>query len=249
MSYQDSKREKGDNKPKVVVTGSGGFVGSRLVRMLYEQGYDVISIDLFNNYSTKFRVNHISLDLNSATQDFLIEIMKNSTVVHLAAVSASSDCDRDPNLAIEVNLKLTRKLLEAINECNSRLIFASSEWVYPETLGSSGMSEDIELQLSQQTNLYAMTKIVGEWMVKKYSSDFKILRFGIIYGERATPKSAVESIVNESISSNVVEIGNSQTSRRFIHVDDICLGIIRCIESYCKTSHSVFNLTGDRLCH
>lgn len=234
-------------KTRVVVTGACGFVGSHLVRMLSEREFEVVSIDTRKNTKQPPGVKHYSFDLNTVSNRDLSQIVENSVIVHLAAISKSVDCEQESHQAIDVNLKLTKKIIEIANSSNSQLIFASSEWVYPETLDKTEVSEEADLHLSPGANFYSMTKIVGEWMVEKYSSDFRILRFGIIYGERKTPESAVESIVHSAFISNVIKLGNSQTARRFIYIEDICSGIIRCIENYQKSPRAIFNLTGERL--
>lgn len=234
-------------KGKVVITGSSGFVGSRLVALLDSQGFEVISLDTYKSHELPSHVKHFSADLNELAEHELGRILEGSTIVHLAAVSTSSACENDPNLAIDVNLKLTKKIVEVANSSNCKLIFASTEWVYPEALNDSELNEEIDLLLSPKLNLYSVTKIVGEWIVRKYSSDFKILRFGIIYGERKNAQSAVENIINVACGSDTVEIGNPKTARRFIHVQDICLGIMKCIEDYSDSPQGIYNLTGDRL--
>ncbi len=43
------------------------------------------------------------------------------------------------------------------------------------------------------------------------------------------------------------EFANVITARRFIYIEDICSGIIRCIENYKNSPQGIFNLTGERL--
>jgi UDP-glucose 4-epimerase len=74
-----------------------------------------------------------------------------------------------------------------------------------------------------------------------------ILRFGIIYGPRAEPGSAPESLLYSVALGKDIEVGNLDTSRRFIYVDDLTLGILRIIASNLLPGSNVFNLAGNKL--
>lgn len=235
------------NKSKIVVTGSNGFVGGKVIQALFARGYEVTLIDKDINHRLPYNIKQFSVDLVQAHIDELIMLFKDTVIIHLAAVSTSSDCETNPQLALQVNIEVTKKIIDAASSANAKLIFASSEWVYPQIDNNTSYSEDTELQLEQQTNLYAMTKVVGEWLVQKYSSEYCILRFGIIYGERKTPQSAIESIVHVALNSTEIEVGSLATARRFIHVEDVSRGIVRCIEDFESARKRIFNLAGDRL--
>jgi UDP-glucose 4-epimerase len=234
-------------KRKVIVTGASGFVGTQLVKTLKVSDFEIYSLDTIESPNLQADINYVRVDLNTVSLDFLSNLFHESVVIHLAALSTTAMCESNPDLAIDVNLKITRKIVDAANIAKSPIIFASSEWVYQESPIDQEMDENQQLQLLEETNLYAMTKIVGEWIIKKYSQNYVILRFGIIYGERERPQSAIESIVQSALVSGRVEIGNAQTARRFIHVNDICEGIVRCVENLSKASNCIFNLVGNNL--
>ena len=233
--------------PRVVITGGNGFVGNHLIRMLLEQGYKVTSIDREPNYNPLSGVEYLSQDLESVSNQQLQHILKDSIIVHLAAISSSPLCEERPNLAIDVNIKFILKLIEIANISNATIIFASSEWVYPDSTEPRQLEENFPIELTTDTNMYAMSKVVGEWLLKRYCQNHSILRFGIVYGERHTPQSSVEKIVQLAVNNDVIEIGNLHTARRFIHVEDICRGIIKCIEEKNLALNNVFNLAGDKL--
>lgn len=77
-----------EGKPKAVVMGGAGYVGSRVTASLYEQGFDVVSASRSSASDQAARVKgnvgksipaiYISID---ATQDDLSEVMKGAAVV------------------------------------------------------------------------------------------------------------------------------------------------------------------------
>ena len=70
-----------------------------------------------------------------------------------------------------------------------------------------------------------------------------ILRFGIVYGPREKNWSAVENLLEKVRRGENVQVGSLKTARRFIHVDDLCVGIMAALD---QRGLQVFNLSGDR---
>lgn len=231
--------------PKVVITGGNGFVGSHLTRMLKEESFEVISIDCVPNTNPLSGVEYLIKDLHSISNHHFEQILRDATLIHLAAISSSPVCEDNPDLAINVNINLLLKLIQNANISNTPIIFASSEWVYPDSATPKELEENFPLELTNQTNLYSMSKLVGEWMLKRNCQNYQILRFGIVYGEREAPQSAIEKIIFDAMQTAKVQVGNFLTSRRFIHVEDLCSGILECLIK--PSINETFNLSGEKL--
>jgi len=231
--------------PRVVVTGGNGFVGSHLTRMLKDESFEVISIDCEPNTNPLSGVEYLIKDLHSISNHELERILKGATLIHLAAISSSPVCEENPDLAIDVNINLLLKLIHSANNSNTPIIFASSEWVYPDSATSRELEENFPLELTNQTNLYAMSKVVGEWMLSRYCQNYQILRFAIVYGERKSPQSAIEKVIFDAVNYSKVQVGNFLTARRFIHVEDLCSGIIRSLVM--NSQNTIFNISGKKL--
>lgn len=232
--------------PTLVVTGSSGFVGEKLALVAIHQGYEVIGIDL--KKSKKLSCRQLELDLTSEV--FFTDIPENSIIIHLASLSTDGACRDNPLLAIDANLKATSLILEnAIKSQAAQLIFASSEWVYPELPKVEIQSEKDELKLTSLSSLYAMTKLFGESLIRVNSRiPYTILRFGIVYGPRFPPGSAAESIAWKIHSDEEVKIGSKYTARRFVHVNDLINGILKCIEKGPSLlNQKIINLSGSEL--
>jgi UDP-glucose 4-epimerase len=232
--------------PTLVVTGSSGFVGEKLVLYAISKGYEVIGIDL--KKSERLVCRQLELDLT--TENFFDEIPKNSRIIHLASLSTDGACRENPQLAIDANLRGTALVLDnSIKSKAAQLIFASSEWVYPELTKIVAQSEQDDLKLTSLNSLYAMTKLFGESLIRVDSKvPYTILRFGIVYGPRFPPGSAAESIAWKIHRDEEVKIGSKNTSRRFIHVDDLINGILKCIEiGPSNLNQKIINLSGSKL--
>ena len=230
----------------LVVTGSSGFVGEKLALVAINEGYEVIGID----FKKSKKLSCLQLELDLTSENFFDEIPENSTIIHLASLSTDGACRANPLLALDANLRATALVLEnAVKSKASHFVFASSEWVYPEHPTVVVQSEKDELKLTSLNSLYAMTKLFGESLIRVDSKiPHTILRFGIVYGPRFPPGSAAESIAWKIHLNEEVKIGSKKTARRFIHVNDLINGIIKCIEiGPSLLNQKIMNLSGAEL--
>ena len=233
-------------KNTLVITGSSGFVGERLALRAIREGYKVIGIDL----KKSMKLSCLQLELDLTSENFYAGIPEKSSIIHLASLSTDGACKANPLVAIDANLRATALLLDnAIKSKAPHLIFASSEWVYPELSNIIAQNEKDELKLTSLNSLYAMTKLFGESLIRVDSKvPYTILRFGIVYGPRFPPGSAAESIAWKVYSDEEVKIGSRNTSRRFIYIDDLISGILNCIETGPSfLNKKIINLSGSEL--
>jgi len=223
----------------IFITGTNSFIGNKLVENLVKKKIKYFGVDI---KESKNKINFKKKDIND--NDIYKYIPKNSTVIHLAAISNVKDCEAMPMETLRTNINGTINLLhQSIKKKIKHFIFASTEWVYPDQ--KKIFNENTHINFNLLDNNYAISKFIGEKIVKNYSKNFKvtILRFGIIYADRTKAGSAIETLVNLIKKSNVVEVGSVKTSRRFIHIDDIVEGIIL---AYKRKVTGIFNLTGDK---
>lgn len=229
---------------KIVVTGSESFIGKELVSQSELQGIKVVGLDSAKSARSDF----IQADIRAGEIRALIPESADA-IVHLAALSRDSDCRNNAYKCFDVNVLGTLNLIQAAEARRvKQFIFASSEWVYGSFTGDEEKDEDSPIDASQLTSEYALSKLVSEINLRhKAQHGFcpvTILRFGIVYGPRKTPMSAVESLFHSVQSGNEIEVGSLQTARRFIHVADIASGIIKSIG---LPGFNIINLQGDRL--
>ena len=97
-------------------------------------------------------------------------------------------------------------------------------------------------------SLYAKSKLKSEFDLKRFylknKIDISILRFGIIYGNRKKKGSAVENIFHQIINKKLLKIGSYKTSRKYIHINDICVSILKSID---LKGLNILNIQGNEL--
>jgi nucleoside-diphosphate-sugar epimerase len=225
--------------PNLFITGAESFVGKRLVKHCKDKKISYSGVDVVASEDS----NISKVDI---CDDDLSELIPfDSVVIHLAAISRDPDCAKNPSLANKTNVEGTLNILRSakVRDCR-QLIFASSEWVYGQVSNDSEQRESDELHVQRLDSIYAITKALGEHYLKLLREDLAvtILRFGIIYGPRSSNWSAVESLFDSVKNKQEVVVGSLKAGRRFIHVDDICAGILAAVG---QTDFEIFNISSD----
>ena len=112
----------------IFITGSSSFVGQKLINKLQKKKINFTGID--NNVENFSKKNIFKKNVNDQNISKLIK--KNSTIIHLAAISNVSDCKNKPIETLKTNISGTINILnQGIKKKAKHFIFASTEWVYP----------------------------------------------------------------------------------------------------------------------
>ena len=228
-----------NKSPNLFITGAESFVGKRLIKHCKDQKISYSGVDVVASEDS----NISKIDIGDVDLSEFIPI--DSVVIHLAAISRDPDCAKNPILASRINVDGTLNVLRSAKLKNCRqLIFASSEWVYGQVSNDSEQQESDEIYIQRLDSIYAITKAVGEHYLKLLREDLAvtILRFGIIYGPRPSNWSAVESLFDSVKNKEEVVVGSLKAGRRFVHVDDICAGILAAVG---QTDFEIFNISSD----
>lgn len=226
---------------KVFVTGIGSFVGQHLVQAAEVSGFELVGVDINPPSDSRF------IDADIRDRDLHNKIPKEvDAVIHLAALSRDPDCRNRGYECFDVNVQGTLNVLDATEKSGAKqLIFASSEWVYSHFDDNQPASETDVIDAASLDSEYALSKYVSEQNLRqKHNHGYcpiSVLRFGIIYAERKNNWSAVEALVNTTRENDVVTVGSKATARGFIHVSDICSGILSAVG---LPGYEVINLQG-----
>ncbi len=146
---------------RIVVTGAGGFVGSRLVRALTE--HDVVALDNSPNAIPELpNVTPVVGDLCDVELQSAALTDGCDAVVHLATVPGGA-AEENPELAWRVNVDATMQLADAASRLGKqpRFVFASSIAVFGDQLRAS---VDDTTALSPQLLYGAHKAMMEQWL-------------------------------------------------------------------------------------
>lgn len=234
----------------VLVTGAAGFIGSNLVKRLFNDVKDirVVGLDSITDYydvNIKYeRLNEIEalhrdwlfVKANLAdkpTVDQLFEQEKFAVVVNLAAQAGVRYSITNPGSYIESNLIGFYNILEACrNHEVEHLVYASSSSVYGSNKKVPYSTDD---KVDNPVSLYAATKKSNELMAHAYSKLYNIpstgLRFFTVYGPAGRPDMAYFGFTDKLRQGKTIQIFNyGHCKRDFTYVDDIVEGVVRIMQ-------------------
>lgn len=244
----------GRTRPRVLVIGGAGYIGSALLPKLLEAGYYVRLLDMLW-YSTdpiQDVLYHPHLEIQQSDfrhVDQVVEAMRDvDTVIHLGAIVGDPACALDEELTIEINLMATRMIAEVAKGSDvKRFIFASTCSVY----GENDACILDECSAPKPVSLYARSKIASERILQTMGSvNFSplILRFGTIYG--LSGRTRFDLVINlltakAALEGQITIFGGDQW-RPFLHVDDAALAIMKVLHAPLSMVHNqVFNVGSD----
>lgn len=167
---------------KVLVTGGGGFLGSALVRMLRERGYEVRTFSR-KGYSSLEKLGIEQVQGNIADQDAVVEAAKGCAIIFHVAAKVSSWGSYEDFYAI--NVKGTENVIRACGENKvSCLIYTSTPSVVFGKTDLEGVDESI-MYPDHYEAFYPETKAMAERRVIEANSNMLktvALRPHVIWG-------------------------------------------------------------------
>lgn len=193
-------------KEKVLITGIAGFIGFHLASKLSKLNYNIVGIDIINDYydvnlkysrlnelgfdkdeiiyskkiqSSKFEnIQFVKLDLIDEEEiNFLFQQEKFDYVINLAAQAGVRHSIKHPRVYLTSNVMGFMNILEASHINHVKhLIYASSSSVYG---GNKKAPFSVEDRVDTPVSMYAVSKKTNELMAHSISSMYALPTTGL----------------------------------------------------------------------
>jgi len=220
---------------KILIIGGSGLVGSTLVKYLKKDfdihiTYNKNSVNFQNILSTK-----IDLMKDSTKILNLIEKWKPAIVIHTVAHSSVDLCETDHDVADYLHVKITKDISIICKKINSKLIYFSTDAVFPGKLDKKYTEKDVP----DPINYYGKTKLRSEQEIMQNHDNYTILRTSVIYG--AHSRSRFTDWIRSKLKNNeMVDPHVDQFSTPTL-VDDLAKAVIKIIQ---KDVRGLYHATG-----
>ena len=174
--------------PLILVTGACGFIGSHTVVQLLTEGFDVLSIDNFDNsYPETYdritkitgkKVKHLNIDLcNLQDLEWILKDTIVDAIIHFASLKSVPESVEMPLLYYGKNLNSLINLLYCVKKFKiPHFIFSSSCAVYgnpPDKLPKADFVVNEGTSLQEVESPYASTKVMCERILKDFMKTTK----------------------------------------------------------------------------
>lgn len=214
---------------KVLVTGGAGFIGSHVVDLYVERGFEVVIIDdlstgRFSNLNP--RAKFYELDIRSPHLSRVFEQERPDFVNHHAAQMDVRRSIVEPILDADINILGSINLIECARK------YGVQKFVYIST-GGAVYGEPEYLPCDEAHPIrpicqYGASKHTVEHYLYmyhvNYGLNYAVLRYPNVYGPRQDPHGeagVVAIFTGQMLSGEQVVInGDGEQERDFVHVDD-----------------------------
>lgn len=227
---------------RVLITGTAGFIGFHLARLLLAEGFRVQGYDgMTDYYDVRLKQRRHAMLLqhpnfsamegmleDQARFDALADEFRPDVIVHLAAQAGVRYSLENPRAYLDANVIGTFNVMEAARRLAVKhLLMASTSSVY----GANTEMPFTETEKADtQLTIYAATKKANESMAHAYAHLWNLpttmFRFFTVYGTWGRPDLALYKFVDAILDDRPIDIYNhGEMYRDFTYVDDLVRGI------------------------
>lgn len=220
---------------KAVVTGGAGFIGSHMVDLLINEGYEVAVLDNLANgrlenlaqHKGNTKLTFVNIDIADYNKP-LDEYFKNiDYVFHYAALADIVPSINNPLLYHRANVDGTFRILEAAKKSKiKKLVYAASSSCY----GITNIVPTPESAPISPEYPYALTKYLGEEYVMNWHKIYDLpvvsLRFFNVYGPRSRTSGTYGAVFGVFLAQKLANkpftiVGDGNQTRDFTFVTDV----------------------------
>jgi dTDP-glucose 4,6-dehydratase len=231
-------------KPRALVTGGAGFLGSHLCERLLSEGYRVLCMDnlITGSYETVAHLVESEPDFEYVDHDVSTHIEvpgELDEIYHFASPASPKDFARFPIPILKVGAMGTHNSLGLARLKGARFMLASTSEVYGDPLVHP-QPEEYRGNVNQVgiRGVYDEAKRYAEAMTMAYRRyhrlDTRIVRIFNTYGPRMRPRDGrvVSNFIVQALMGEPLTVyGDGSQTRSFCYVDDMIRGLVLLAES------------------
>jgi nucleoside-diphosphate-sugar epimerase/glycosyltransferase involved in cell wall biosynthesis len=213
----------------ILVTGASGFVGANLFQTIAAVRSDVYACVRRQKGWRLENVNQdqiVSVDLNdpAATKN-LVDTLAPQTVLDCVAYGAYS-FEQDPALIYQTNYQSVVNLISQLSvKPFSAFVHAGSSSEY-----GINCAAPVETSHCVPNSHYSVSKVaIADYlyfMGKQHAFPCATLRLYSVYGPLEDTSRLIPNVLRQALAGSLPPFVAPETSRDFIHVDDVCAAFI-----------------------
>jgi nucleoside-diphosphate-sugar epimerase len=223
---------------KIIVLGSEGNIGTKLVQYLRKCGHEVLRADIIQHFADDYvQTDVVSLlDFYDAASKF-----KPDGIYHLAAMVSRVTCEATPHMTIDTNLSGTNNVAQICKTLGAKMINFSTSEVYGNI---GGLLSENRLDIAPN-NRYGLSKYLAEKLVEYEVNNHALkaitVRPFMYYDEDETigdHRSAMIRFAEGLLNGSKITV-HKNSKRSWMHMDDAVVALEKLLF---LDGHHVINL-------
>lgn len=229
---------------KVVITGSNGLLGQKLVKLfLKKPGYEIHAFSRGSNrLNNQKGYRYYSIDLLDKVSllKTLGQIVPD-VIIHTAALTNVDACELKQSECDQMNIEVVAHILEYCEGKHIYLVHLSTDFIFDGEKGSIYKEED----MAHPVNYYGLSKWKSEMMIRESKIEYAILRTILVYGlVDGNDRSNIVLWVKNSLENNKEIRVVTDQLRMPTYAEDLAEACWLAVESRAK---GVFNVSSNEL--
>tara|TARA_A100001011_G_scaffold358828_1_gene404855 strand:+ start:173 stop:1132 length:960 start_codon:yes stop_codon:yes gene_type:complete len=244
---------------KFLITGGLGFIGTKIIEKLSNDGHTITCVDNEDTYGILSRValnkliawrtrNWLNRNVTVVKGDILdpmvcLKVFRYhpDVVIHLATYPRAKIVDQDPVNGIPKVIGTTTNLLWHASKFNTKkFVYISSSMIYGDFVDGTREESNTKPQ-----NIYGEAKLTGERLTKLFAKrdglNYNIVRPSGVYGPGDLPDRVVSKFFHKAMNNETIELHNGENKVDFTYRQDAAYGIIKAATS--DVANTSFNIT------
>lgn len=224
---------------KILVTGSNGLLGQKLINLLQkDDNVYTIATARKKLVPQLMRGEFHGLDIEDAEQvNRVLSETKPDVVINTAAMTQVDDCELNHEACWKANVTSVENLINACSKDNIRLIHLSTDFIFDGTHGP--LDENAK---PNPISYYGSSKLAAEELIQRSSLSWCILRTVLVYGitEDMSRSNIVLWVKKNLEDKKTIRVVNDQWRTPTL-AEDLAMG---CHLAAIKMATGIFNISG-----
>jgi dTDP-4-dehydrorhamnose reductase len=228
---------------KVLITGSNGLLGQKLVSLLYLLPEVTLIATARGENRDEIYEDYIYESMDITSEENVLAVFrkyKPDAVIHTAAMTHVDQCELNKETCVDQNITAVKHIVKACKEVGAFLVHVSTDFIFDGTHGP--LTEE---ETPNPVNYYGWTKWEAEKAVEASGLKWAIARTVLVYG-----------VVQDMSRSNIVLwVKNNLEQKKEINVvndqwrtptlaEDLAKGCWLIVQ---KQATGIFNISGEEM--
>ena len=226
---------------RILVTGSNGLLGQKLVELLLTKDDYLIATAKSKLAIDLPKGEFHSLDITNVNEiEKVIQQSKPDAIINTAAMTQVDHCETEREKCWTNNVTAVESLVKVCEKTKTHLIHVSTDFIFDGTRGPLDESEK-----PNPLSYYGESKLAAEVAIQKSNIDWAILRTVLVFGvTKDMSRSNIVLWVKKSLEEGkVINVVNDQWRTPTL-AEDLAMG---CYLAATKKIKGIYNISGDEM--